>query len=321
MKHGRLEMRYSLVIRTLVASLGAFGCEEAPDASAEAVNPSALFWDSLWTVEGTFAETNGNQTLPLPTDTELLDRIRYTSGDAEPPRDLLEGAEITFEIDGRLLVQAAGVDAPEYARTDYQVIDPALFRASINKSGWFDYTYAYDEAPRTLLIQPEPEASPVVMGLVFDIVGRTLLSGDLESPAARIAGLLLDDPRVPVATDAFVHSLVHGGITSVPIVDAADVTGYLAELLRESAVVGPEVSEGDLETELTPIAENVLGLDQAGIARALVDALAENELVTQGVSSERAGRVLDLALYRRALDESGATNGVNRLDLVLRRLP
>src|SRR5262245_21794993 len=114
----RLRGRAALTVAVLGASFALAGCmEEGPVASAEPVNHSALFWDNLWTFRGTYVEMADGQTLPYPTDFPQLERIRYPEGDAPPHADVLEGANVTFEIDGRVLVQPAGAEAAEYYGT------------------------------------------------------------------------------------------------------------------------------------------------------------------------------------------------------------
>lgn len=299
---------------------GVAGCDDdeviAPTAGTD---PAALFWDNLWTFRGTYVELADGTTLPYVTDLPLLERIRYGQDGGPPASDVLEGAEVTFEIDGRVLVRPAGAEAAEYFGTDYRVLDDVAMRASVRKSIWFPYTYHFDEASGTLLIQPEEEAGGALMDFVLEIVERTLLSGALDSAAARIVGFLLEDPRVGAAIDAFLYDLINGAIADVPVQDPADVTAWLIGLLRESGIVPPETPDRVLEGILTPIVEALLPLDREGIARALVDAILASDLVTD-LDGERVEKVLLFALYRRVLETGQHLAAIERVEFVLERL-
>ncbi|HEU5074018.1 MAG TPA: hypothetical protein VFU02_07590 [Polyangiaceae bacterium] len=302
------------------ALCGLVACEDDVDSSDAPPDPAGLFWDNEWTFEGTYVKTGADTTLPLPTDLPLLERIRYGEGGAPPTSDVMEGARVIFEIDGRVLVQPAGTDAPEYFWTDYKVLDEQTLRASIRKSIWFPYDYTFDEPSETLLIQPDKEAGSAVMGLLLDIIEKTLFSGALDSAAARITELLFEDPRVSEAIDAFLYDLIHGAVADIPVQAPADVVAWLIELLKQSGIVPPEVPDTVLEAVLTPIVEELLPLDREGISRALVDRILESDLVT-AITPDRVERVLTFVLYRRVLERGQTLDSIEQLDIVLERLP
>jgi hypothetical protein len=296
------------------------GCDdEEVMEPTEVKEPAALFWDHLWAFRGSYAKLKDGTTLPYPTDLSLLERIRYGQDGGPPAGDVLEGAEVTFEIDGRLLVKPAGAEAAEYFGTDYRVVDGVQLRASVRKSIWFPYTYHFDDASRTLLVQPEENAGGALMDLVLEIVQRTLFSGALDSAAARITTFLFDDPRVGAAIDAFVYELVNGLVQNVPVQDPTDVTAWIIGLLRETGVVSPETPDRALEAVIGPIVEEILPLDREGIARALVERLLESELVTMVITPDRVDRVLTFALYRRVLETGQHLANIERLDIVFER--
>jgi len=302
------------------AACGLVACEDDVDASDAPPDPAGLFWDNEWAFEGTYVHIKGDQTLPLPTDLPLLERIRYGEGGAPPTSDVMEGAKVVFEIDGRVLVQVAGADAPEYFWTDYKVLDEQTMRASIRKSIWFPYDYTFDEPSNTLLIQPDAEAGGAVMGLLLDIIEKTLFSGALDSAAARITEFLFEDPRVSDAIDTFLYDLINGKLADIPVQDPADVVSWLIDVLRQTGIVGPEVPDRILEEVLTPIVEELLPLDREGISEALVDKILESDLVTS-LTGERVEKVLTFAFYRRVLERGQTLDSIEQLDIVLERLP
>ena len=302
------------------AVCGLVACEDDVDANDNPPDPAGLFWDHEWAFQGAYVKTDGEETLPLPTDLPLLERLRYGEGGAPPTSDVLEGAKVIFEIDGRVLVQPPGTDAPEYFWTDYKVLDEQTLRASIRKSIWFPYDYSFDEPSETLLIQPDAEAGGAVMGLLLDIIEKTLFSGALDSTAAKITEFLFEDPRVSEAIDTFLFELIHGRLEDVPVQEPDDVVAWLIELLRQSEVVPPGVPDQVLEGVLTPIVEELLPLDREGISQALVDKLLDSDLVTQ-ISPERVEKVLGFVLYRRVLERGQTLDSIEQLDLVLERLP
>ncbi|HEY6725219.1 MAG TPA: hypothetical protein VI197_14390 [Polyangiaceae bacterium] len=313
-------LRSPLRYLAFAAVCGLAACEDDVDASDAPPDPAGLFWDNEWAFEGAYVETNADQTLPLPTDLPLLERIRYGEGGAPPTSDVMEGAKVIFEIDGRVLVQVAGADTPEYFWTDYKVHDEHTMRASIRKSIWFPYDYTFDEPSETLLIQPDAEAGGAVMGLLLDIIEKTLFSGALDSAAAKITELLFEDPRVSQAIDAFLYDLIHGAIADIPAQDPADVVAWLSDVLRQSGIVGPEVPDAVLEAVLTPIVEELLPLDREGISQALVDKILESDLVT-AITPDRVERVLSFVFYRRVLERGQTLDSIEQLDIVLERLP
>ena len=312
-------MRAARVL-ALAAVFAMAGCEDDVDSNETPSNPAGLFWDNEWAFEGAYVKTNGDETLPLPTDLPLLERIRYGEGGAPPTSDVMEGAKVIFEIDGRVLVQVAGAEAPEYFWTDYKVLDEQTMRASIRKSIWFPYDYTFDEPSETLLIQPDAEAGGAVMGLLLDIIEKTLFSGALDSAAARITEFLFEDPRVSEAIDTFLYDLIHGAIADIPVQEPADVVTWLIELLKQSGIVGPEVPNAVLEAVLTPIVEELLPLDREGISQALVDKILESDLVTS-ITGDRVERVLTFVFYRRVLERGQTLDSIEQLDIVLERLP
>jgi hypothetical protein len=301
---------------------GLAGCtpEELPDPT-EVVDPAALFWDHLWTFRGTYVELRDGTTVPYVTDAALLERIRYGQDGGPPASDVLEGAEVTFEIDGRVLVKPAGAEAAEYWGTDYRVVDDVLMRASIRKSIWFPYTYMFDEASHTLLIQPEEGAGGAVMDFVMEIVQRTLYSGALDSAAARITTFLFEDPRVVEAIDAFLFDLINGAIAEVPVQDPEDVTAWIIGVLREAGLVEPGVPDAVLEAVIQPIVEEILPLDREGIAQALVDRLLESDAISKIITPDRVERVLTFALYRRVFETGDHLHDIERLDILLEEVP
>jgi len=299
---------------------GLVACEDDVDSNDNPPDPAGLFWDHEWAFQGAYVKTDGEETLPLPTDLPLLERLRYGEGGAPPTSDVLEGAKVIFEIDGRVLVQVAGADAPEYFWTDYKVLDEQTLRASIRKSIWFPYDYSFDEPSATLLIQPDAEAGGAVMGLLLDIIEKTLFSGALDSAAGKITEFLFEDPRVSEAIDNFLFELIHGRLEDVPVQEPDDMVAWLIELLRQAEVVPPGVPDQVLEGVLTPIVEELLPLDREGISQALVDKLLDSELVTQ-ISPDRVEKVLGFVLYRRVLERGETLDSIEQLDLVLERLP
>ena len=311
-----------LIAGILALLPGLAGCvpEEVPEPT-EVEDPAALFWDHLWTFRGAYAQLSDGTTLPYPTDLALLERIRYGQDGGPPVGDVLEGAEVTFEIDGRVLVRPAGAEAAEYWGTDYRVVDDVLMRASVRKSIWFPYTYVFDEASRTLLIQPEEGAGGAVMDLVLQIVQRTLFSGALDSAAARITTFLFEDPRVAEAIDAFLFDLIHGAIEEIPVQDPADITAWIIGLLRESGVVGPEVPDAILEAVIEPIVKEILPLDREGIAQALVDRVLESDAIAKIITPDRVEKVLMFALYRRVLETGQHLQSIESVDLLLEEVP
>jgi hypothetical protein len=296
------------------------GCTEDLPEPTEVVDPAALFWDHLWTFRGTYVELRDGTTVPYVTDFALLERIRYGQDGGPPASDVLEGAEVTFEIDGRVLVKPAGAEAAEYWGTDYRVVDDVLMRASIRKTIWFPYTYVFDEPSRTLLIQPEEDAGGAVMDFVMEIVQRTLYSGALDSAAARITTFLFEDPRVSEAIDAFLFDLIHGALKDVPVQDPADVTTWIIGVLREAGLVDEGVPDAVLEAVIEPIVKELLPLDREGIAQALVDRLLDSDLVTS-ISPDRVELVLTFALYRRVLETGDHLHDIQRLDILLEQVP
>lgn len=302
------------------AVCGLVACEDDVDASDNPPDPAGLFWDHEWTFQGTYVKLDGDETLPLPTDLPLLERLRYGEGGAPPTSDVLEGAKVIFEIDGRVLVQPDGAEAPEYFWTDYKVLDEQTLRASIRKSIWFPYDYWFDEPTSTLLIQPDAEAGGAVMGLLLDIIEKTLFSGALDSAAAKITEFLFEDPRVSEAIDTFLFELIHGQLEDIPVQETDDVVAWLIELLRQTEVVPPGVPDQVLEGVLTPIVEELFPLDREGISQALVDKLLESDLVTE-ISPDRVERVLAFVLYRRVLERGQTLDSIEQLDIVLERLP
>lgn len=302
------------------AVCGLVACEDDVDTKDVPPDPAGLFWDNEWAFEGAYVKTNGDETLPLPTDLPLLERIRYGEGGAPPTSDVMEGAKVVFEIDGRVLVQVAGAEAPEYFWTDYKVLDEQSLRASIRKSIWFPYDYTFDEPSETLLIQPDPSAGSAVMGLLLDIIEKTLFSGALDSAAAKITEFLFEDPRVSEAIDTFLYDLIHGAIADIPVQEPADVVSWLIELLKQSGVVGPTVPDSVLEAVLTPIVEELLPLDREGISQALVDKILDSDLVT-AITPDRVERVLTFVFYRRVLERGQTLDSIEQLDIVLERLP
>lgn len=296
----------------------ALGCDDddviAPTGVEE---PAALFWDHLWTFSGTYAEVTPDAALPFPTDRALLGRIRFGQDGGPPVADVLEGAELVFELDGRLLVKPAGADAAEYYGADYRVVDDVTLRASVRKSIWFPYSYLFDGTSRSLLIRPEAETGGGLMELVLEIVQRTLLSGALDSAALRIAALVVGDPRVETAMDGFVFDLVNGTIASIPIRNTVDATAYVASLLRDTGTVGSDVPDADLFAAIGPSVDEIAAFPREGIARALVERLVTVDIVTSSVEIERVDRAVTFAFYRRALETSGALAAVRRVDLLL----
>ena len=310
-----------LVAGLLALAPGLAGCtDEDASEPTEVVDPAALFWDHLWTFQGTYVELRDGTTVPYPTDFALLELIRYGQDGGPPASDVLEGAEVTFEIDGRVLVKPAGAEEAQYFFTDYRVVDDVLMRASIRKTIWFPYTYVFDEASRTLLIQPEEDAGGAVMDFVMEIVQRTLYSGALDSAAARITTFLFEDPRVADAIDGFLSDLIHGAIKDIPVQDPEDVTAWIIGLLREAELVDPGVPDSVLEAVIGPIVEKILPLDREGIAQALVDKLLESDLVT-AISPDRVQAVLTFALYRRVLETGDHLHDIERLDILLEEVP
>lgn len=305
-----------------ILALGLAGCtDEDLTEPTEVVDPAALFWDHLWTFQGTYVELRDGTTVPYPTDFALLELIRYGQDGGPPASDVLEGAEVTFEIDGRVLVQPAGAEAPEYWYTDYRVVDDVLMRASIRKSIWFPYTYVFDEASHTLLIQPEEDAGGSVMDFVMEIVQRTLFSGALDSAAARITTFLFEDPRVIEAIDTFLFDLIHGALKDVPVQDPADVTAWIIGVLREAGLVGEGVPDAVLEAVIEPIVKELLPLDREGIAQALVDRLLDSDAISKIITPDRVEAVLTFALYRRVLATGEHLHDIERLDILLEEVP
>jgi len=290
------------------------GCDDSLDASDD---PSGPFWDSEWTFRATTAGIDGAEPLPLPTDLTLLERVRSGEDGGPPASDVLEGAVLIFEIDGRIRVQPAGAEVPEDFLSNYRVIDGSLLRASIRKSTWFPSSYSFNDVDHTLLIQPEAGAGGTVMGLVLDIVERTLFSGALNSPTARVSVFLLQDPRVVARTDGFLHDVIHGRVESIPVQNSDDATTWIIGLLRQTGVVAADVPDATLRPAIAPIVDDLLLLESEGITQALLDRLLATDLVTQVIAPDRVARVLPFALYHRVLDSDQLLASVRSLDILL----
>jgi hypothetical protein len=155
------------------------------------------------------------------------------------------------------------------------------------------------------------------MDLVLEIVQRTLLSGEVESAAARIGALLLDDRRVEPALDAFVYDLARGVVASAPVQDPSDLTVYLVGLLHETRLVGSDMSEDELRAAVGPYADEIVSLEREGIAIALAESVLASGVVTGTADPDRAERVLLFGLYRRVLEAFGELTRVRRVDLLL----
>lgn len=327
--HADVRLRLSRLVRSgpraltifglALSSFGLLACQDDVDVDTEEPNPSGLFWDHEWVFRETNVERNDGSVIPFPSDFELLERIRYGEGGAPPVGDALEGSEVVFEIDGRVLVRPVGADDFSYLGTNYRVLDDSLLRASVRKTVWFKYEYDYDAGTGTLLISPEEEAGEAVMNFFLDIISATLYSGSLDSAAARVTEALLHDPRVIQALDQFVYDLVLGQIEQIPVQSPEDVTAWLILLLRQTELVPPQTPDSVLEAIITPIVEEILPLDREGIARTLVDRLAESDAIA-GLSGERVEAVLTFALYRRALERGQELSGIERVTMVLDRI-
>lgn len=278
--------------------------------------PGALLWDHEWASVSTHAELSASSPFPFPTDTALLDTLRYEQGGAPSTDDVLEGVRVVFELDGRLLAKPVGFERPESSGTKYRVEEDGFLRFSVEKSAWFRHFYSFDASRGTLLLTPADAGGGVLMGFVLDIVDMSLFAGDLDSAAARVGTALLSDPRVQTESDRFLYDLVHGDLGDVPIEGAEDIVSWLGQLLTQTGIVPADVERDGLEAELEPIAEELLSADSEGIAEGLLDQILASD-VAFAIAPGRVEKVLPFSLYRSTLESRGYLSNVERVELVL----
>ncbi len=305
-----------VAVLLLTASTAATGCD---DSSTDEIAPVAggVLWDHTWSYQSTSVELKDDSSIPFPTDRQLLEKIRYGEGGAPPVGDVLEGAEVVFEVDGELLVKPAGYDEPMYFGTNYRVLDEVTLRASIRKSIWFKYSYSYDQAQDTLLVSPEEDSAAALMGFVMDVISATLYSGALDSAAARVSALLFEDARVEAAIDQFLFDFINGKVSAIPIQAPEDVTAWLIQLLKSTGIVDIDTPDRALEAIISPIVEELLPLDREALSNTLVDLILSSELVAK-ITPDRVEAVLRFALYRHALEKGQFLNSIQRVDMLLK---
>lgn len=298
----------------LSAPLPIFGCTS--ESSSYPDVPGAMLWDQPWASLSTHAELSASVPVPLPTDTSLLEAIRFGEGGAPPVSDVLEGVHMVFELDGRLLAQPVGFEAAESSGTNYRIVDDRSLRFSVDKSPWFLHSYGLDSSKSSLLLSPAEAGGGALMGFVLSVVQMNLLAGDLDSAAVRVAELLLADARVEEESDRFVYDLVHGDLSEIPTEGTDDIVVWLSQLLKETGLVNDDVPSDVLDAALEPIADELLTTDSEGIAAKLAQLVLESD-VPLAVSKDRAQRLLPYALYRSFLEVRGYLANVERVELVL----
>ncbi|MCH2108507.1 MAG: hypothetical protein MK135_04210 [Polyangiaceae bacterium] len=299
--------------------LAGVACEEEEEAE---VVPGGVLWDNDWAFVSTSVKKKDGTSLPFPTDYDLVQQVRYGAagaGGAPPVGDALEGAGLVFELDGRILLQPEGLTTWEYFGSRYRVNEAGKFRASVRKTLWFPYEYAYDQLSGTLLLSPLEERGEFLIGLILDVISATLYSGALDSAAARVTQFLFEDPRVAAALDEFLHQLIGGKIAELPEADPAEVTDWLILLLRENEIVPPGTPDRVLKGVIQPIIESLLPLDRDGIADRLVNELIDSGVIGTVISPERIDGVLRFALYRRLLTTGEKIFSIDRVEILLQQ--
>lgn len=282
----------------LLAVVLSSACSDPPTVTVDP--PGAFLLDHVWSYEQTVTITNDGETLPLSTDRQALERLRYPDGDPPPTGDALTGTAVLFTGTRDVIARPPGFDDYEDFGTRYGVVDDALLRARVRESVWFGYEYAYDAVDGSLALSPESPAFDSAIQLLNDVTQRILTSGALDSVAKRISDALFEDPRVAQAIEDRLYLGIRGYLDTVPSREPQAVADAVAAVvvarLQESDVAGA------VEEAIATRVERLTDLDPDATASEMAARIAERIAAT--LSSVRIASAVLPALQR--LDEAPA---------------
>jgi hypothetical protein len=294
------------LIFPLATALGA--CAEqtqppVPDA------PGAFLLDTPWQYESTTVATNGDESVPLPTDHAFLATVHYPAAGKPATGDALEGSLVRFGADSRLLVEPPSFTEYRDLGSRYSVVDSSALRVKLEQDGFFSWGYHYDRPSGTLLLNPEPAAGQAVLAFACDVLTTVLVDGALDSAAAAVAEALSADPRVTSASSTELAALA--------ALDPAVAAEWLLDVLSPGGILDPNLAGDVLAERLRPVVQALASVERDALTDTFVSALLDANVVAPALSSERADKALRFVLYRKVLLTTRNLAAVERIELEL----
>lgn len=273
--------------------------------------PGSFLLDTPWQYESTTVATNGDESVPFPTDRAFLATVHYPASGEPATGDALDGSLVRFGADSRILVEPPSLTEYRDLGSRYSVVDSSALRVKVDHDGFFSWGYHYDRPSGTLLLNPEPDASQAVLAFVCDVLTTVLVDGALDSAAAAVADALSTDPRVASASSSELAALT--------ALDPAVAAEWLLDVLSPGGILDPNVAGDVLAARLGPVVQALASVERDALTDTLVSALLDANVVAPTLSSERAEKALRFVLYRKVLLTTRNLAAVERIELELER--
>ena len=305
---GRAQARSRGVWLLLPVVAAIIGCaEETPAPSPDAAGSFLL--DTPWRYESTVLVTNGDETVPFLTDPALLAATSAPDAGAPATADALDGSQVRFGADSRMLVQPPSFTDDVDFGARYAVAEASLLRGKLGQDIWFPWGYFRDRASGTLLLDPEPDAAQAVLGFISDVLTKSLVAGALDGAAVTVTDALSDDARVKAAVAAELAAVAD---------DEPDVAvTWLHALLSPSGILDPSLAANTLTERLLPVVQALSGVAQAALADTLVSSILDANVVDPALTPDRVEKVIRFVLYREVLLTARNLAAVERVELEL----
>jgi hypothetical protein len=296
------------LIFPLATALGACAEETHPPVPDA---PGAFLLDTPWQYESTTVATNGDESVPFPTDRSFLAVVHYPGTDAPAAPEALDGALVRFGADGRLLIQPPSATEYRDLGSRYSVADASALRVKLGTDGFFAWAYDYDRPSGTLLLDPERDAGQAVLTFVCDVLTTVLVDGALDGAAAAVAEALSADPRVMSASSS--------ALAALATLDSEVAAEWLLAVLSPQGVLDPTVAGDVLAERLLPVVKALASVERDALTDTLVSALLDANVLAPTLSSERAEKVIRFVLYRKVLVTTQNLATIERIELEFER--